>query len=359
VIDLWTTAVTVNALMEIRDILERRALQLCEKRFSVARKLKTLEEVSPVDLGARHDQRLHRQLLEVVRKTRSAEKSAKYSFVFHGPPGSSKTLLANALAQEMWQPRPALDHEILLIRITPADFTQQGGDRLDAEARFIFKLLSHTRRVTILFDEIDDLLRERLTPGEATFFKLVVPAMLNRLQDLRDVAEQQEICFILSTNFIDRIDPALIRRGRMDRAIPVPYPDAFSRYAIFEKEGVPPPDFDIVESTEGLPYVVVKRIAEERTPLPFTQEEKANDVQQHYDDPLRWRRSTPLLNEWLRCIAARRSDQNANRTRIAKLKKYVPAPSKQFIEGAKSDFNDLCDQEGRFATGTLDKLRKP
>jgi len=336
-------------------------LQLCEKRFSVERRLKGLDEVLPVDLGAAHGQRLHRRLRKTILETRVAKQNAEYSFVFHGPPGSSKTILANALGREMWQPRD--DGDVKLIRITPADFTRQGSDRLDAEARFIFKLLSHTRRVTVLFDEIDDLLRERITPGDATFFKLVVPAMLNRLQDLRDVAPQQEICFILGTNFIDRIDPALIRRGRVDATIAVPYPDAFSRVAIFEKafDGNIPDDDDcykLIEACEGLPYAVVKGVAEraKQGNRALLAEERANDVKQHYQDKSRWKRTTPLLDEWLHAVAARRSDPNENKQAIDDLKGFAKAPQ---LSRLHDDFERLCTDEGRFMTGTFAKLRKP
>jgi SpoVK/Ycf46/Vps4 family AAA+-type ATPase len=117
----------------------------------------------------------------------------------HGPPGSSKTSIANAVAHEAW--REAMSwrrREPALIRITPADFTRLGEDRLDSEARLIFNLLMHVRGTTILFDEIDDLLRRRQTDGQPKqFMDLVVPAMLNRLADLRDACPRQEICFLL------------------------------------------------------------------------------------------------------------------------------------------------------------------
>ncbi|HXH92354.1 MAG TPA: hypothetical protein VNN25_12305, partial [Thermoanaerobaculia bacterium] len=63
---------------------------------------------------------------------------------------------------------------------------------------------------------------------------LVVPAMLNRLQDLRDVCPRQELCFVLATNYIDNIEPALVRKGRIDAVIPLVYPDRTSRAALVD-----------------------------------------------------------------------------------------------------------------------------
>ena len=101
--------------------------------------------------------------------------------------------MAEAVGREMWSGLHG--DERRFIRITPADFTRGGEARLDAEARFIFDLLMHVRGVTLFFDEIDDLLRSRATRTDPNFIKLIVPAMLNRLQDLRDAAPRQQILF--------------------------------------------------------------------------------------------------------------------------------------------------------------------
>jgi SpoVK/Ycf46/Vps4 family AAA+-type ATPase len=236
-----TTAFSVNALLKIRDLVEYRLWQLCEKRFTVitSRDHSGLKKVAPVDLGAQHLHRLHRHLAWIAETQRSDYENAEYSLVLHGPPGSSKTFVAKALSVEMWKAtRPWGSKEgPRLVRITPADFTRMGEDRLDSEARLIFDLISGVRGVTIFFDEIDDLLRQRNTDTgptapKPTFMELVVPAMLNRLADLRDACPRQEICFLLATNFVESIEPALIRKGRIDRSLPVVYPDQESRLAM-------------------------------------------------------------------------------------------------------------------------------
>lgn len=233
-IDVWATAFAINALLGIRELMEFRLWELCKKRFTVLEPGRRLSQVDAVDLGAVHSHRLHRRLAHMARQSAGDDyKKAEYAIVLHGPPGSSKTAITTALAREMWQSLPMSERlGPRLIRITPADFTRKGEDRLDAEARLIFDILGHVRGVTILFDEIDDLLRTRDGGGEASFFKLVVPAMLNRLQDLRDACPRQEICFVLATNYVDRIEPALMRKGRIDAPLPLVYPDRESRRCI-------------------------------------------------------------------------------------------------------------------------------
>jgi len=318
-IDIWITAGAVNALLEIRDIIEYRLWQLCEKRFYVFRDLKALDEIDPVDLGAIHGKRIHHRLRTTVRRSSGPDyRHAEYSFVLHGPPGSSKTAMAEALGRELWRemnPRR-------VIRITPADFTRQGEAGLDAEARFIFELISHVRGVTIIFDEIDDLLRRRELKGNPEFLKMVVPAMLNRLQDLRDAAPRQELCFIVAMNYVDNVEPALIRPGRIDAAIPVVYPDPWSRDntldRIVAKHRAEAAFSDrirayVVDKTAGWPWPLFNSLCEavvsERpaaaADLVASIDRKLvelhaqiQDAQSHYANNKRWNPPSPeLINE--------------------------------------------------------------
>jgi hypothetical protein len=235
-IHLATTAFSINALLEIRDLVEFRLWQLCQERFTCASPAKGLDAIDPVDLGAKHEYRTHGLLAGMVADTTGVGRaSAVYSLILHGPPGSSKTKVAEGLSAEMWKDCGKWGStKTRFIRITPADFTRLGEERLDSEARLIFELLSHIRGVTIFFDEIDDLLHRRNTEpnNHPTFMALVVPAMLNRLADLRDACPRQEICFLLATNYVEHIEPALIRPGRIDHAQPVVYPDNPSRDAM-------------------------------------------------------------------------------------------------------------------------------
>jgi hypothetical protein len=234
-VDLWATAFSINALLEIRDLAEERIWRVCKRRFSIISPTKSLSEVDPVDLGARHKDRLHTHLSKMARRVQMGEQDAKYAFMLHGPPGSSKTAMAQAAAKEMWRgPSASLSRPPRLIRITPADFTRFGEDRLDSEAAAIFTLLTHVRGAVILFDEVDDLLRKRDPDEPPTFMELIIPAMLNRLADLRESCPRQEVCYIFATNFIQNIEAALIRRGRLDAPIPVVYPDTESRIVLVE-----------------------------------------------------------------------------------------------------------------------------
>ena len=328
-IDLWTTCTSINTLLEVRDLIEHRLWEICEQRFVVRREidLKPLDEIDPVDLGAVHERRLHHRLMRMARETADHGSNVKesaasggseavdYSFLLHGPPGSSKTAIAEAVGREMWS---GMHPQRRFVRITPADFTRGGEAQIDAEARFIFDLLMHVRGVTLFFDEIDDLLRSRAAKTDPTFIKLIIPAMLNRLQDLRDAAPRQQICFLLATNYVDNIEPALTRPGRIDAVIPVPYPDAWSRENLLERYleqyvGVidAPVKLDIIEKTMGWPWSTFKNLCKRLRRLESLDpqmvrsqiEELESEFERsdrYYFDPERWRtESRPLTSEFI------------------------------------------------------------
>lgn len=349
-IDIWTTATAVKALLEIREIIEERLWSICKRRFTVLTGLKRLTEIDPVDLGAHHGMRLQTRLLRNAARAELNQDEAEYSFMLHGPPGSSKSVLGQAIGKEMW----SAAGDTRFVRITPADFTRRGESGLDFEARFIFRLLSHVRRVTIFFDEIDDLLRVREIGAEASFIRLVIPGMLNRLQDLRDSARAQEICFLLGTNYIDQIEPALIRPGRIDLAIPVTYPDAWSRQAIMERIACNLPDElaeTIVGGTGEWPWTTYEKLCKKLSPkmtIARAEEliaELSIEFQRpdyYYLNPKRWRAPSPLDSEFVHGAFSISKRRQKCRERVEKLVRQFEGRDDVRID----DFNLL----GKFDT---------
>ncbi|MDP9192494.1 MAG: ATP-binding protein [Acidobacteriota bacterium] len=341
-IDVWETAMSVRALVEIREVIEDRLWEICDDRFTIKHPQKGLAGLDPVDLGARHDRRLQTRLLRNAASTRHDDDGAEYAYVLHGPPGSSKTVIAEAIGREMWTRRAPR-----FVRITPADFTRSGEDGVDVEARFIFRLLSHVRRVTIFFDEIDDLLRQRKIDADLSFIRLVIPGMLNRLQDLRDAARQQEICFLLATNYVDQIEPALTRRGRIDAPIPVPYPDPWSRQSILERliirakkkgkagAGLPQNVRDaVVDKTADWPWSTYQKLCQEiiadrcRTieevtikVAGFSAEFESADY--YYWRVDRWKNTSPLVNEFVHFAFGASKLKHECRKRVTELESFL------------------------------------
>ena len=352
-IDMWDTAMSVRALLQIREVIEDRLWEICQDRFTIPQPQTELAQLDPVDLGARHDKRLQTRLIRMAAMTRSDPSNAEYAYVLHGPPGSSKSAIAEAIARDMWSP------DVRFVRITPADFTRRGEDGVDFEARFIFRLLSHVRRVTILFDEIDDLLRKRKVDAELAFIRLVIPGMLNRLQDLREAAPRQELCFLLATNYIDQIEPALTRRGRIDAAIPVPYPDPWSRESILEriisKAQADGATVDlsrsvkdiVVSKTDQWPWSTYQKLC--RTVVAENACRTVDDVKvlidrfsadfesadYYYRTPNRWKTTSPLVNEFAHFAFGTSKFQHECRRRVVDLETHLRNNSDIPIEELK------------------------
>jgi hypothetical protein len=358
-VDVWETAMAVRGLLKIREVIEDRLWEICEDRFTIPSPKTTLAELDPVDLGARHDRRLQTRLIRNAARTSQAHanpdpdgEEPEYSYVLHGPPGSSKTVIAEAIGIEMWK-------KSRVVRITPADFTRGGEGGVDLEARFIFRLLSHVRGVTIFFDEIDDLLRKRKIDAELSFIRMVIPGMLNRLQDLRDAAPRQEICFLLATNYIDQIEPALTRRGRVDALVAVPYPDPWSRESILER--ILAEEQKQGRAAAGLPRGVKDAVVSETAEWPWSTYQKlcrkvvasgcrtvpdvktlvdrfSGDFESpdyYYTNPERWKETSPLATEFAHFAFGKSKLQHECRKRVADMEQSLRTKGDVPVEDLK------------------------
>ena len=131
----------------------------------------------------------------------------RYSMLLYGPPGTSKTTIAEALAKSKEWP---------LVYLSPSDFIADGPSEIESRAKLIFKALCALRNTVIFFDEIDQMILDRDSQAykdQDDLFKFMTPGMLTKLSDLR---KTERNIFIIGTNYAERIDPAIKREGRID-----------------------------------------------------------------------------------------------------------------------------------------------
>jgi ATPase family associated with various cellular activities (AAA) len=237
----WATAIAIELLVEFRRLMQERINALLRTEFlsHSPSELMKLWEVEPTDLGnvGRRDEEgpVIARLMKLLREHKHFEliegswipsdpkdkKISSWSVLLYGPPGTSKTFLAKAIAGELGWP---------LISISPSDFLAKGDTYIEARAQEIFTAFSAGSRLVFLFDEIDELIRDRKGGTEhRSVLSFLTPSFLTKLQDFRGAAERKEFIFILATNYKDRIDSAAIRSGRIDQLLPVVYPDSRSR----------------------------------------------------------------------------------------------------------------------------------
>src|SRR3569833_3220710 len=140
-----------------------------------------------------------------------------HSAILHGPPGTGKTTLVEALAKSCSVP---------LVEITPSDIVLAGIEKIETRARLVFEGLSLLTDAVLLFAEFDSVLGQRdksATP--ANIFQLLTPGMLPKLKNLNESAKRQRMAFVLSTNLIGALDKAAIREGRFDAKFGIYPPD--------------------------------------------------------------------------------------------------------------------------------------
>ncbi|WP_226012495.1 proteasome-activating nucleotidase Pan1 [Halomicrobium salinisoli] len=144
--------------------------------------------------------------------------------LLHGPPGTGKTMLAKAVANQ-----------------TDATFIKMAGSELVHKfigegaklVRDLFELARQHEPAVIFIDEIDAIAAKRTeskTSGDAE----VQRTMMQLLSEMDGFDERGEIRIIAATNRFDMLDRAILRPGRFDRLIEVPKPDRDGRVQILK-----------------------------------------------------------------------------------------------------------------------------
>lgn len=164
-----------------------------------------------------------REHAALIEEGQPLPKGTKTSAIFFGPPGTAKTTLARHIAEYLgWT----------LLMIDPSHLVRTGMDRVQAEANTVFSMLAAAERLVVLFDEFDELVRDRSAMGTEATSRFLTTAMLPKLTKIN---ERRRIVFILATNYIDHFDFAISRPGRFDRIFQVMPPSA-------EEKLQPPPE---------------------------------------------------------------------------------------------------------------------
>ena len=167
--------------------------------------------------------------------------------LLYGPPGTGKTLLVRAVANA-----------------TDANFISVDGPELldkfvgesEKAVREVFRTARRNAPAVIFFDEIDALTTVRGQGSDAGGSRAPERVVSQLLTEIDGLEGLEEVTVVGATNRPDRIDPALLRPGRLERAIEVPMPDLDARCSVLaiHAEDVPVGEVDLRalgERTEG------------------------------------------------------------------------------------------------------------
>lgn len=144
--------------------------------------------------------------------------------LLYGPPGSGKTLIARAIANQT---------NATFISIVGSEFVQK---YIGEGARLVRELFQFSRKkapAIIFIDELDAIGANQLdvaTGGD----REVQRTFMQLLSEMDGFSARGNIKIIGATNRVDILDPALLRAGRFDRHIFIPAPKAEGREEIFK-----------------------------------------------------------------------------------------------------------------------------
>ena len=141
-----------------------------------------------------------------------------------GPPGTGKTLLARAVAGEAGVP---------FFTISGSDFVEMFVGVGASRVRDMFADARKNAPCIIFIDEIDAVGRHRGV-GTSGGHEEREQTLNQLLVEMDGFDGQEGVIIIAATNRPDVLDKALLRPGRFDRQIEVPYPDIMGREKILE-----------------------------------------------------------------------------------------------------------------------------
>ncbi len=187
------------------------------------------EAITLSDIGGL--ERVKKMLHDVATSFKHPEVMKKWGakrpqgVLLYGEPGTGKTMLAQALANE-------IGAEMWVLQST--DIYEKWLGDSEQRIKEIFSRVRQTDGPLILFfDEFESVvgITDEPSTGGADNARNAVAGIFK--QEMNTLAkENPKVLVVAATNNLDRIDPSLIRSGRFDYKIYVPMPDQEARQEI-------------------------------------------------------------------------------------------------------------------------------
>ncbi|WP_336022434.1 ATP-binding protein [Halobellus salinisoli] len=189
-------------------------------------------DVSFEDVGGMGDvkQELRRDVIKPLTTHREQAEQLGISasnIVFHGPPGTGKSYLAQALASELG------------FRFTQLSGADVQSKWINASGQKVQRLFDEAKQIAadeggavIFLDELDSVLKSRDTRSAHEEDSKVVNEFLRHLE----TTSEHNIVFIGATNRLNALDQAGTRSGRLDKKIHIGLPDHQGRKDILRAQ---------------------------------------------------------------------------------------------------------------------------
>jgi len=161
--------------------------------------------------------RIERQTVEVGQYSealRAANRRMKRGILFHGKPGTGKTLTAMYLASAM------KERTVLVLTGRSLGLIESSCEL----ARWLAPSM-------VIIEDVDLIAEDRTHAANS-------PVMFELLNQMDGINDDVDVLFLLTTNRPEILEPALAARpGRVDQAYEIPLPDVECRRRLFELYG--------------------------------------------------------------------------------------------------------------------------
>ncbi len=185
------------------------------------------------DIGgyAKTKKQLRQEILDVLAKRDAStnpdaiarlEELIPRGMIFWGPPGTGKTYFAKAIAT-------AIGAAITIV--SGPELKSKWVGESEENLRMVFHKARQSAPAIIVFDELDSFATRRGSYSGSG----VEHSMVNQLLTEMDGFHKEELVFVVgTTNFVESLDPALLRPGRFEFHLHIPYPDDADRREILK-----------------------------------------------------------------------------------------------------------------------------
>ncbi len=165
---------------------------------------------------------LYQKIIFVVKDKEMAEKyrlTPPNGMLLYGPPGCGKTFFAEKFAEET-------GFNFLLIKASDLGSSFLHGTQ--EKINKLFKLAEKNTPIVLCFDEFD-----ALVPDRSAFGAQQQAGEVNEFLSQMNNCAKRGIFIVATSNRPDKIDPAVLRTGRIDKMVYVPLPDKEARKEMF------------------------------------------------------------------------------------------------------------------------------
>ena len=163
---------------------------------------------------------------DVMFVMQNKEKAAKYRLkapngaLFYGPPGCGKTFIAEKFAEES---------HLNFMMVKASDLGSIYIHGTQGKIAELFDEAAKKAPTVICFDELDGMV-----PDRSTIHNEGASGEVNEFLSQLNNCSERGIFVIGTSNRPEKIDPAILRCGRLDKVVYIPMPDVEARKELFK-----------------------------------------------------------------------------------------------------------------------------